>query len=186
MTIYVYVFGSFMKDGICNNLNCSLTVTHHFYWKFNTDSKFLEQTYKPGALYHKIHRLIPQDIVESSYSTDQTVNQSILKAFADSKGVHALAFCPGSLPAFRPTGIGGNSQPDDSTDALQEVADLEAPRLNIRPSNVEAVAVNSVFELHRLFSIPGAFEKVLDLIKQIQPKIVTIAEQEANHVGVAI
>ncbi|XP_049400028.1 DELLA protein GAI-like [Solanum stenotomum] len=60
-------------------------------------------------------------------------------------------------------------------------ADLEASMLNIRPSNVEAVAVNSVFELHRLFSTPGAIEKVLDIIKQIQPKIVTIAEQEANH-----
>ncbi|KAG5582519.1 hypothetical protein H5410_053146 [Solanum commersonii] len=62
----------------------------------------------------------------------------------------ALAFCPGGLPPFQLTGIGGNSQPDDSTDDLQEV---------------------------------GAFEEVLDLIKQIQPKIVTITEQEANHSG---
>ncbi|KAH0779223.1 hypothetical protein KY290_005650 [Solanum tuberosum] len=113
------------------------------------------------ALYHKIHRLIPQDIVESSYSTDQMANQSILKAFADSKG--ALAFCPGGLPPFQLTGIGGNSQPDDITDDLHEVTDLEAPMLNIRPSNVEAVAVNSVFELHRLFSIPGAFEETNNL-----------------------
>ncbi|XP_055808517.1 DELLA protein GAI-like [Solanum dulcamara] len=150
-------------------------------------------------------------------------NQSILESFADYKRVHvidfslnqgsqwpallqALALRPGGPPAFRLTGIGGHSQPDDSDDALQEVglklaqhaesfgvefefrglvvhtlADLEAPMLNIRPSNVEAVAVNSVFKLHRLFSIPGAIEKVLDLIKQIEPKIVTIAEREANH-----
>ncbi|KAH0753316.1 hypothetical protein KY285_006464 [Solanum tuberosum] len=200
-------------------------------------------TYFTDALYHKIHRLIPQDIVESSYSTDQllhmsfydscpllkfahfSANQSILNAFADSKRVHvidfslnqgsqwpeflqALALRPGSPPTFRLSGIGGKSQPNDSTDPLQEVgfklaqfaesigvefefrgfmvhtlADLEASMLNIRPSNVEAVAVNSVFELHPLFSTPGAIEKVLDLIKQIQPKIVTIAEQEANHNG---
>ncbi|XP_049387423.1 DELLA protein GAI-like [Solanum stenotomum] len=63
------------------------------------------------------------------------------------------------------------------------LADLEALMLNIRPSNVEVVAVNSVFELHRVFSIPGAIKKVLDLIKELEPKIVTIAEQEANHNG---
>ncbi|KAH0779222.1 hypothetical protein KY290_005649 [Solanum tuberosum] len=198
-------------------------------------------TYFTDALYHKIHRLIPQDIVESSYSTDQllhmsfyescpllkfahfSANQSILNAFADSKRVHvidfslnqgsqwptllqALALRPGGPPTFRLSGINGKPQPNDSTDPLQEVgfklaqfaesigvefefrgfkvhtlADLEASMLNIRPSNVEAVAVNSVFELHPLFSTPGAIKKVLDIIKQIQPKIVTIAEQEANH-----
>ncbi|XP_055809252.1 DELLA protein GAI-like [Solanum dulcamara] len=152
-----------------------------------------------------------------------TANLSILEAFADSKRIHVIDFSlnqglqwsallqaltlrPGGPPAFRLTGIGGHSQPDDSSDALEEVgfklaqfaesigvefefqgfmahtlADLEAPMLNIRPSNVEAVAVNSVFKLHRLFSIPGSIEKVLDLIKQIEPKIVTIAEREVNH-----
>ncbi|XP_055807700.1 DELLA protein GAI-like [Solanum dulcamara] len=157
--------------------------------------------------------------------THFTANQSIFEAFADSKRIHVIDFSlnqglqwpalmqaltlrPGGPPAFRLTGIGGYSQPDESSDALLEVgfklaqfaesigvdfefqgfmahtlADLEAPMLNIRPSNVEAVAVNSVFKLHRLFSIPGSIEKVLDLIKQIQPKIVTIAEQEANHNG---
>ncbi|KAL3326592.1 hypothetical protein AABB24_037329 [Solanum stoloniferum] len=198
-------------------------------------------TYFTDALYHKIHRRISRDIVESSYSTDQllhmsfydscpllkfahfSANQSILNAFADSKRVHvidfslnqglqwppllqALALRPGGPPTFRLSGIGGKPQPNDSTDPLQEVgfklaqfaesigvefefcgfmvhtlADLEASMLNIRPSNMEAVAVNSVFELHPLFSTPGAIEKVLDLITQIQPKIVTIAEQEANH-----
>ncbi|KAH0670861.1 hypothetical protein KY289_025354 [Solanum tuberosum] len=150
-------------------------------------------------------------------------NQSILEAFADSKRVHVIDFSlnqglqwpallqaltlrPGGPPAFRLTGIGVHSRPDDTIDALQEVggklaqlaesmgiefefrglvvhtlADLEAPTLNIRPSNVESLAVNSVFKLHRLFSIPGAIEKVLDLIKQIDPKIVTIAECEVNH-----
>ncbi|XP_049399618.1 DELLA protein GAI-like [Solanum stenotomum] len=200
-------------------------------------------TYFTDALYHKIHRMNPRDIVESFYSTDQllhmsfyescpllkfahfSANQSILEAFADSKRVHvidfslnqglqwpallqALALRPGGPPAFRLSGISGQPKSHDGSDPLREVgfklaqfaesigvefefcgfmvhtlADLEAPMLNIRPSNVETVAVNSVFELHRLFSIPGAFEEVLDLIKQIQPKIVTIAEQEANHNG---
>ncbi|KAH0752416.1 hypothetical protein KY285_005564 [Solanum tuberosum] len=200
-------------------------------------------TYFAEAFYLKIHRLIPQDIAESSYSNDQllhmsfyesfplpklahfTANQSILEAFADSKRVHvidfslnqglqwlallqALALHPGGPPAFRLSGISGQPKSDDGSDPLQEVgfkiaqfaesigvefelcgflaytlADLEASMLNIRPSNEEAVGVNSVFELQPLFSIPGAIEKVMDLIKQIEPKIVTITEREMNHKG---
>ncbi|XP_055828903.1 DELLA protein GAI [Solanum dulcamara] len=118
--------------------------------------------------------------------------------------MQALALRPGGPPAFRLTGI-GPPQPDN-TDNLQQVgwklarlaetigvefefrgfvanslADLDASILDIRPSETEAVAVNSVFELHRLLSRPGAIEKVLNSIKQINPKIVTLVEQEANH-----
>ncbi|KAG5574199.1 hypothetical protein H5410_054333 [Solanum commersonii] len=118
--------------------------------------------------------------------------------------MQALALRPGGPPAFRLTGI-GPPQPDN-TDALQQVgwklaqlaetigvefefrgfvanslADLDATILDIRPSETEAVAINSVFELHRLLSRPGAIEKVLNSIKQINPKIVTLVEQEANH-----
>ncbi|KAK4430413.1 DELLA protein GAI [Sesamum alatum] len=120
--------------------------------------------------------------------------------------MQALALRPGGPPAFRLTGV-GPPQPDN-TDALQQVgwklaqlaetigvefefrgfvanslADIDANMLGIRPGNVEAVAVNSVFELHRLLSRPGAIEKVLNSIKAINPKIVTIVEQEANHNG---
>ncbi|XP_059315668.1 DELLA protein GAI-like [Lycium ferocissimum] len=118
--------------------------------------------------------------------------------------VQALALRPGGPPAFRLTGIGPLQA--DNTDAVQEVgstlaqlaetfgvefefrgfvvdslADLDASMLNIRPSDVEAVAVNSVFELHNLLFPPGANEKVLNLIKQIQPKIVVIAEPGESH-----
>lgn len=118
--------------------------------------------------------------------------------------MQALALRPGGPPAFRLTGI-GPPQPDN-TDTLQQVgwklaqlaetigvefefrgfvanslADLDATILDIRPSETEAVAVNSVFELHRLLSRPGAMEKVLNSIKQMNPKIVTLVEQEANH-----
>lgn len=43
------------------------------------------------------------------------------------------------------------------------------------------MAVNSVFDLHRLLCHPGTIEKVLKSIKAIKPKIVTMVEQEANH-----
>lgn len=120
--------------------------------------------------------------------------------------MQALALRPGGPPAFRLTGI-GPPQPDNS-DALQQVglklaqlaetigvefefrgfvanslADLEPGILEIRPPDVEAVAVNSIFELHRLLARSGAVEKVLSSIKAMNPKIVTIVEQEANHNG---
>ncbi|KAK3018779.1 hypothetical protein RJ639_005242 [Escallonia herrerae] len=120
--------------------------------------------------------------------------------------MQALALRPEGPPAFWLTGI-GPPQPDN-TDALQQVgwklaqlaetigvefvfrgfvanslADLDASMLEIRPSEVEAVAVNSVFELHRLLARPGAMEKVLASIKAMKPKIVTFVEQEANHNG---
>ncbi|XP_060183727.1 DELLA protein GAI-like [Lycium barbarum] len=116
--------------------------------------------------------------------------------------IQALALRPGGPPAFRLTGI-GPPQPNN-TDALQQVgwklaqlaetigvefefrgfvanslADLDVSILDIRET--EAVAVNSVFELHRLLSKPGMIEKVLNLVKKMNPKIVTIVEQEANH-----
>ncbi|XWS75572.1 hypothetical protein CRYUN_Cryun01aG0102000 [Craigia yunnanensis] len=120
--------------------------------------------------------------------------------------MQALALRPGGPPSFRLTGI-GPPQPDN-TDALQQVgwklaqlaetigvefefrgfvanslADLEPEMLEIHPPEVEAVAVNSVFELHRLLARPGGIEKVLSSIKAMKPKILTFVEQEANHNG---
>ncbi|KAI3798664.1 hypothetical protein L1987_33942 [Smallanthus sonchifolius] len=120
--------------------------------------------------------------------------------------MQALALRNGGPPAFRLTGI-GPPQPDN-TDALQQVgwklaqladtigvkfefrgfvanslADIDAAMLDIRPTEDEVVAVNSVFELHRLLARTGAIEKVLDSIKAMKPKIVTLVEQESNHNG---
>ncbi|GLT94420.1 hypothetical protein SLE2022_121610 [Rubroshorea leprosula] len=120
--------------------------------------------------------------------------------------MQALALRPGGPPAFRLTGIGPPAP--DNSDHLQEVgwklaqladtihvefeyrgfvanslADLDASMLKLRPSEVESVAVNSVFELHKLLARPGAIDKVLSVVKQMKPEIVTVVEQEANHNG---
>lgn len=121
--------------------------------------------------------------------------------------MQALALRPEGPPAFRLTGIGPPAP--DNSDRLQEVGwklaqfadsiqiqfeyrgfvansltDLESGLLDLRPDS-EAVAVNSVFELHRLLARPGAVEKVLGLMKEVKPVIVTVVEQEANHNGPA-
>ncbi|XP_050232223.1 DELLA protein GAI-like [Mercurialis annua] len=120
--------------------------------------------------------------------------------------LQALALRPGGPPAFRLTGIGPPSH--DNSDHLQEVgwklaqlaetihvefeyrgfvanslADLDASMLELRPSEFESVAVNSVFELHKLLARPGALDKVLSVVKQMKPEIFTVVEQEANHNG---
>ncbi|XP_044491209.1 DELLA protein GAIP-B-like [Mangifera indica] len=120
--------------------------------------------------------------------------------------MQALALRPGGAPKFRLTGIGPPAQ--DNSDHLQEVgwklaqlaetihvrfeyrgfvakslADLDASTLDLRPSEVDSVAVNSVFELHKLLARPGAIDKVLSVVKNVQPDIFTVVEQEANHNG---
>lgn len=123
--------------------------------------------------------------------------------------MQALALRPGGPPSFRLTGI-GPPQPDN-TDALQQVgwklaqladtihvdfeyrgfvanslADLEPYMLETHSASggsaePEVVAINSVFELHRLLARPGALEKVLSTVRAVKPRIVTVVEQEANH-----
>ncbi|KAL6566338.1 DELLA protein gai1 [Orobanche gracilis] len=118
--------------------------------------------------------------------------------------LQALALRPGGPPSFRLTGIG--PPPQDDTDHLQEVgwklarlaetvnvefeyrgfvanslADLNASMFDIREG--EAVVVNSIFELHQLLARPGAIEKVLQVVRELKPEILTVVEQEANHNG---
>ncbi|XP_073122113.1 DELLA protein GAI1-like [Henckelia pumila] len=118
--------------------------------------------------------------------------------------LQALALRPGGPPTFRLTGIGPPSY--DDSDHLQEVgwklarlaetinvefeykgfvagslADLDSAMFDIREG--ETVAVNSIFELHQLLARPGAIEKVLKVVKDMKPEILTIVEQEANHNG---
>ncbi|CAJ2677619.1 unnamed protein product [Trifolium pratense] len=120
--------------------------------------------------------------------------------------MRALALRPGGPHVFRLTGVG--SLASDNSDHLQQVgwklaqlaqtfgvefkyrrvvvnslADLEASMLELRSPETESVAVNSVFELHKLNARPGSLERVFSVIRQIQPEIVTVVEQEANHNG---
>ncbi|KAI7757903.1 hypothetical protein M8C21_025120 [Ambrosia artemisiifolia] len=125
--------------------------------------------------------------------------------------LQALALRPGGPPKFRLTGIGppvhdNNNNINNNTDYLQEVgwklaqladninvefeyrgyvceslADIEPGMLDLRDD--EVVAVNSVFEMHKLLARPGSVEKVLGSVKEMNPVIVTVVEQEANHNG---
>lgn len=116
--------------------------------------------------------------------------------------IQALALRPGGPPFLRLTGIGPPSS--DDRDTLREIglrlADL-ARSVNVRfafrgvaawrledvkpwmlqVSPKEAVAVNSIMQLHRLLGSGSGIEAVLGWIQDLNPKIMTVVEQEANH-----
>ncbi|NP_001315676.1 DELLA protein GAI-like [Malus domestica] len=120
--------------------------------------------------------------------------------------IQALALRPGGPPLLRLTGIGPPSP--DGRDSLREIGlrlaelarsvnvrfafrGVAASRLeDVKPwmlqvSPKEAVAVNSIMQLHRLLgSDPNRnspIEMMLSWIRNLNPKIVTVVEQEADH-----
>ncbi|KAL5098586.1 hypothetical protein RYX36_002913 [Vicia faba] len=121
--------------------------------------------------------------------------------------IQALALRPGGPPFLRLTGIGPPSP--DERDNLREIglrlAEL-ARSVNVRfafrgvaawrledvkpwmlqVSSKEVVAVNSIMQLHRLLGsesdpVSSGIEMVLGWIRSLNPKIMTVVEQEANH-----
>ncbi|KAG4908293.1 hypothetical protein AAZX31_20G187200 [Glycine max] len=118
--------------------------------------------------------------------------------------IQALALRPGGPPLLRLTGIGPPSA--ENRDNLREIGlrlaelarsvnvrfafrgvaawrleDVKPWMLQVSPN--EAVAVNSIMQLHRLTAVKSAVEEVLGWIRILNPKIVTVVEQEANHNG---
>lgn len=116
--------------------------------------------------------------------------------------IQALALRPGGPPFLRLTGIGPPS-PDDR-DTLREIGlrlaelarsvnvrfsfrgvaawrleDVKPWMLQVGPN--EAVAVNSIMQLHRLLG--SGIDAMLSWIRSLNPKILTVVEQEANHNG---
>ncbi|ESQ28673.1 hypothetical protein EUTSA_v10018436mg [Eutrema salsugineum] len=117
--------------------------------------------------------------------------------------IQALAVRPNGPPDFRLTGIGSSLTGESIQEVgwklgqlastigvnfefksivLNNLSDLKPEMIEIRPG-LESVAVNSVFELHRLLANSGSIEKFLSAIKLIEPDIMTVVEQEANHNG---
>lgn len=119
--------------------------------------------------------------------------------------IQALALRPGGPPRLRLTGIGppqpgGNDVLQEIGKKLRQLADtvkvefefrgVVAVKLDdIKPwmlqvRHGEAVAVNSVLQLHKLLYSDGpvrAIDEVLRSVRALKPKIFTIVEHEANH-----
>uniref|UniRef100_A0A0C9QU48 TSA: Wollemia nobilis Ref_Wollemi_Transcript_9651_2476 transcribed RNA sequence n=1 Tax=Wollemia nobilis TaxID=56998 RepID=A0A0C9QU48_9CONI len=120
--------------------------------------------------------------------------------------IQALALRAGGPPFLRLTGIGPRQH--DGRDVLQEIGmklaqladsvnvefdfrgvmadkldDVKPWMLQLRAG--EIIAVNSIFQMHRLLYSDGSgsspIDAVLKSVRSLKPKIVTIVEQEANH-----
>ncbi|KAI4377124.1 hypothetical protein MLD38_014808 [Melastoma candidum] len=120
--------------------------------------------------------------------------------------IQALALRAGGPPMLRLTGIGPPSP--DGRDTLKEIGlrlaelaesvnvrfsfrGIVAVRLEdvkpwmLRVGKGEAVAINSIMQLHRLLGAEAnkaePIDSVLSWIREMKPTIVTVVEQEANH-----
>ncbi|KAI3714756.1 hypothetical protein L6452_21715 [Arctium lappa] len=120
--------------------------------------------------------------------------------------IQALALRPGGPPLLRLTGIGPPSP--DGRDSLREIGlklaelarsvnvrfafrGVAASRLDdVKPwmlqvSPKEAIAVNSIMQLHRLLGPNSSrgppIDLVLDWIRDLNPRILMVVEQESNH-----
>ncbi|KAJ6819513.1 putative DELLA protein SLN1 [Iris pallida] len=153
------------------------------------------------------HFTANQAILEAFHGHDRVhvVDFGLMQGLQWPALIQALALRPGGPPFLRLTGIGPPSP--DGRDSLREVGlrlaelarsvhvrftfrGVAANRLDdVRPWMLqvaagEAIAVNSVLQLHRLLSDPGSpspVESVLGWIAELKPKIVTLVEQEADH-----
>ncbi|EOA22864.1 hypothetical protein CARUB_v10003592mg [Capsella rubella] len=117
--------------------------------------------------------------------------------------MQALALRAGGPPSFRLTGVGGPSNREGIQElgwklaqlaqaigvefefnalTTERLSDLEPDMFETRPES-ETLVVNSIFELHPVLAQPGSIEKLLATVKAVQPSIVTVVEQEANHNG---
>ena len=180
------------------------------------ESETLHHRFYEACPYLKFaHFTANQAILEAFEGHDQVhvVDFSLMQGLQWPALIQALALRPGGPPALRLTGIGPPSL--DGRDALREVGfrlaelaksvgvpfafrGVSAARLNdvrpwmLRASPLEAMAVNSIMQLHRLLDDPeeedegairqpSAIDRVLEWIIGLRPKIVALVEQEANH-----
>ncbi|KAJ1284535.1 hypothetical protein BS78_03G211400 [Paspalum vaginatum] len=177
------------------------------------DRAFLyHRFYEAGPYLKFAHFTANQAILEAVQGCSRVhiVDFSLMQGLQWPALIQALALRPGGPPALRLTGIGPPSPPgrDDLRDVGVRLADLArsvrvhfsfrgvaANRLDeVRPWMLqlapgEAVAVNSVLQLHRLLlpgdgdadADPSPIDAVLGCVASMRPKVFTVVEQEADH-----
>nr|QFR35738.1 DELLA protein DWARF8-LIKE [Jansenella griffithiana] len=178
----------------------------------DADHAFLyHHFYEAGPYLKFAHFTANQAILEAVQGCNHVhiVDFNLMQGLQWPALIQALALRPGGPPSLRLTGIGPPSPPgrDDLRDVGVRLADLArsvrvhfsfrgvaANRLDeVRPwmlqvSPGEAVAVNSVLQLHRLLADPSSsadarapIDAVLDCVASMRPRVLAVVEQEADH-----
>ncbi|KAM0851504.1 hypothetical protein ACQ4PT_052380 [Festuca glaucescens] len=176
------------------------------------------QFYEAGPYLKFAHFTANQAILEAFEGCDRVhvIDLAIMQGVQWPALIEAFSLRPGGPPAVRITGVGAPPAADGARDELHEVgvrlAEL-ARALNVpfsfhvvtadsldalqqwmfRIVPGEALAVNSVCQLHRLLvdpdaapnswglHLPSPIDAVLGWVAAMQPRVFTVVEQEADH-----
>lgn len=189
------VYGSASSSGNNSNQSDSLSELLHFHF------------YETCPYLKFAHFTANQAILEAFAGHKQVhvIDFNLMHGLQWPALIQALALRPGGPPRLRLTGIGppqpgGNDVLQEIGKKLRQLADtvkvefefrgVVAAKLDdIKPwmlqvRHGEAVAVNSVLQLHKLLFSDGpvrAIDEVLRSVRALKPKIFTIVEHEANH-----
>ncbi|CAN0898527.1 DELLA protein GAI, partial [Linum grandiflorum] len=147
-------------------------------------------TYFAEALGRRIYKIYPRDhcldpLEEMHfYETSPylkfahfTANQAILEAFATSSHVHVIDF------GLKQVSRNDRSQIRILRIRRQQFIGSGGGDARLAPFRCGSGGCQLGVELHRLLAELGGIEKLLKSIKAMNPKIVTMVEQEANHNG---
>ncbi|RAL37232.1 hypothetical protein DM860_004154 [Cuscuta australis] len=172
------------------------------------DEIFYSHFYEAAPYLKFAHFTANQAILEAFNGHDcvHVIDFNLMHGLQWPAFIQALALRPGGPPLLRLTGIGPPSP--DGRDSLREIGlklaelarsvnvrfafrgvaasridDVKPWMLQVGPN--EAVAVNSIMQLHKLL-VPDPIRgrpinTVLGWIKSLNPRVVTVVEQEANH-----
>ncbi|VAH23237.1 unnamed protein product [Triticum turgidum subsp. durum] len=165
------------------------------------------QFYDAGPYLKFAHFTANQAILEAFEGCDRVhvVDLAIKQGVQWTTLIQALSIRPGGPPSVRITGIGSAPAVDEAGLRLAELAramnvpfsfqrftddsldQLKPWMFQVLPG--EAVAVNSICQLHRFLvdpdaastSLPTPIDVVLGWIASMQPRVFTVVEQEADH-----
>ncbi|XP_037433292.1 DELLA protein SLR1-like [Triticum dicoccoides] len=163
--------------------------------------------YDAGPYLKFAHFTANQAILEAFEGCDRVhvVDLAIKQGMQWPALIQALSIRPGGPPSVRITGVGSAPGADEVGLRLAEFArtmnvpfsfqrvtddsldQLQPWMFQVLPG--EAVAVNSICQLHRLLvnpdaastSLPTPIDVVLGWIASMQPRVFTVVEQEADH-----
>ncbi|CAL5096366.1 unnamed protein product [Urochloa decumbens] len=174
-------------------------------------AELLGHFYDAGPYLNFAYSTANQAILDAFEGCDSVhvVDFALMQGFQWPPLIHALSKRQGGPPRLRVTGIGPH--PADGRDELREVGvrlaeiarSMNVPfcfrgvcvdqldglsKWMLKAVPGEALAFNSVLQLHRLLvdpdadpAVPAPIDMLLDLVTDLQPRVFTVVEQEADH-----
>ncbi|KAM0865613.1 hypothetical protein ACQ4PT_043161 [Festuca glaucescens] len=177
-------------------------------------SELYRQFYDAGPYLKFAHFMANQAILQAFDGCDRVhiIDLAIMQGVQWPALIRTLSLRPGGPPAIRLTGVGPPPAEDGSCNELHEVGvrlaefaracnvpfsfravtghtldALQPWMFQIIPG--EALAVNSIYQLHRLLvdpdaastSLPSPIDAVLSWVAAMQPRVFAVVEQEADH-----